>query len=190
MFIGILMYKKLAYQLKNDTRGNPYEYHTEMARDEARYNLVLAALTGNAALLDAAIDKMNTIIENADEPTARTLAVFEKARMVHSQSPTQDTFETLRESYNQATQASELGKKWERVAAIASWYTIDVAKKGHFIEATKGIINFVKAVNNDKSTLTILPRQIAREVTEAARHKNWRRTIPSGADYSSLQLSR
>lgn len=182
--------QKAALELKEDTRGNPYEYHSEMARDMVRYTLVLAALTGNTALLDAAIDRMDAIITNAEEPTAKTLAVFEKARMMHSQLPTQDTFKTLKNSYEEAMHASIAAKNWERDATIVSWYALDAAKRGHFIEYAKGVSNFVKAVNNDRSTLTILPRQIVREVTETARHANWRRTTPRGEDYSYLQLLR
>lgn len=182
--------QETAHSLNEDTRGNPYEYHTEMARDEVRYTLVLAALTGNTTLLDVAIERMDTTIASAQEPTARTLAVFEKARMAYSPSPTKDKFKTLEESYNEARQASAEEKRWERVATISSWYAIDAAKSGHLIEATKGVGSFIKAARNDNSTVTILPRQIIREVSEAARHANWRRTTPSGEDYSSLQLSR
>ncbi|MEK7534518.1 MAG: hypothetical protein AAB600_04230 [Patescibacteria group bacterium] len=177
-----------AHELNEDTRGNPYEYHTEMARDEIRYTLVLAALTGNTALLDAAIERMDSIITNAGEPTAKTLAVFEKARMGHGSSPTQDTFKTLKESYNEARQASAEEKRWERVATISSWYAIDVAKRGHFIEAIKGVGGFTKAAINDNSTATILPRQIIREVTGHMRHWAWHRTAPKGTDYSDLKL--
>lgn len=116
-------------KINEDTRGNPYEFKTETAGDEVGYLMTLSVLTENTAFLNLAAQRMNQIIEAAEEPTAKTLARFRHNRLAHRANPTGETFNALRQSYEQSTQASEEISRWEQVATIASLYAIDALSK-------------------------------------------------------------
>lgn len=174
--------------IQKDTKGNPYEFNTEMARDEVSYTLTLAALTGNIELLSAAVEKMDSIISRAQEPTARTVALFQKDRINHRSNPSKDSFASLKNSYHQAIQASLAIGRFERVSTVAAWYSIEAAKRLNLTDSLKGVATCVKAALTDHSTTTILPRQIIRETTESVKRWNWRRTTPKHIDYSALKL--
>jgi len=174
--------------LEKDTRGEPYEFRAEMWGDEAAYMMALAALTGNAAFLDAAVEKMNLVIEQAEEPTAKSLALFNRNRVTYRSQKTKENFAALKESSQEAIKTSEEKARWERVATVASRYAIDSVSNFHPVEAFGAVATTIKASLKDHSTARILPRQIVKAVTESVRHKNWQRTIPSGTDYSELLL--
>ena len=171
-----------------DTHGNPYEFGIEMGRDEVSYDLTLAALTGNSHLLEDAVTKLDSLIERAGEPTAKTLTQFERDRLVYQSEPTEESFAVLRKSYRSATNASEKIGSWERVATIASRYAIDAKRAGNAEEAAHGYETFLKAVKGDKSTVTIFEREEGKATRELLRDEHWKKTTPPDADYSTLQL--
>lgn len=175
-------------EIKTDTMGNSYEFSTEMARDEVAYTVILAALTGNSELLTIAINRMDEIVEKAQEPAAKTLAQFDQQRLLLNVRESETTFQSLSDSYQSAIEASSAAKSWERVATVASRYAVDAARTGHIVEAGKGLLKVAVAARHDKATITILPRQIVRAATESLRHTNWKRTTPKESDYSKLIL--
>lgn len=175
-------------QIKEDTKGNPYEFLTEMARDEVSFILVLASLTGDAGLLDTAISRMDYIVENAQEQSANTLAFFERERLKHQRGKSRLEASIFRENFNVAIEHSESLERWERVATIASWYMIDMAKAGHIPEIFRGLKTVIRAGFKDHSTATIPIRQTAQALTNGIRHFIWKATTPKDADYSSLIL--
>lgn len=177
-----------AHTIKEDTRGNPYEFNTEMARDEVEYTLILAALTGNTSLLNDAIAKMDGIIRQAQDADAKGVAQFQRERIKHRMGPTKETFAKLKKSAKESIDSAGAIGRWERVSTVASRYSIEALKCGNIIEAAKGIKASVKAAVSDRSTVTILPRQAARELTENVRHWNWQRTTPKGTEYLDLKL--
>lgn len=122
-----------------DTRGNPYDFRTEMARDEIAYTTTLAALSGNTALLDDAIVRMNDIIAAAVEPTAKTLARFEQQRLIYQREPTDESFAVLTSRFTDAVNASYLAGKWERVATIGARYAADARSTDNIKEMSRGL---------------------------------------------------
>ncbi|MDO8551542.1 MAG: hypothetical protein Q7S03_02580 [bacterium] len=125
-----------AYQIKNDTRNNPYEFDIEMARDEVDYLLKLAALTGNVAFLNDAVLKLNYLIERSKEPTNRTLLVFNKNRLLYNAKQTEINWRVLKRSYLEAVQSSSALGRWERAATVAAPFYRQRPKK---ISFTRGI---------------------------------------------------
>lgn len=175
-------------QIKEDTKGNPYEFSTEFVRDEVSYTLTLAALTGNTQLVDEAIGRLNEIVDKAEEQTASTLSIFERERLMHQEG--ESSFDTVifQESFNRAVEAASDAHRWERVATIASWYMIDMVQARHPSEAFRGLKTAIRAGFKDHSTATIPIRQTAQALTNGIRHFIWKATTPKDADYSSLKL--
>lgn len=175
--------------ITSDTRETPYEFRTEMARDEIGFLLDVAALTGNTVLFDRTIVRMDEIIAQAVEPSARTLLIFDKARVLHMQQPTEDTFADLTEAFRGAvrTSSDRKVKNWERVATVAARYTIEARKMGEGYEPDliEGQDTFAGAEAMDESMSDILARETVKDAERLPKIKRWRRTLSPGRDYAA-----
>lgn len=176
-----------ASEIKEDTKGNPYEFDTEMARDEFAYAMTLAAFTGNTAHIDDAVERLSMIIANAEEPSAKMAGAFEADRILFKTGP-RLAYLIFKDSFEKAVDASANIGRWERVATVAARYCVDCAREGMFSEAARGVKEWAKAAIADRSTSTILPREVIKGLTDGLRHYNWRITRSLGVDYSSLKL--
>jgi len=174
--------------ISSDTRGNPYEFITEMSRDEISYTLTLATFTGNTKLLDSLVDKLGEVIVKAEEPTAKTLAIFEQERLFHSHYNEQ--FSHFKDAYEEAAEASSEIGRWERVSTISSKFFIDAIKESHLISAMGAFRRIISAGIHDSSTATILYREVSKALTQGARVAYWRSIASGDADYSGLHLPR
>lgn len=171
-----------------DTQGHPYEFSTEMVRDEVRYLITLGQLTGNAEFLTTAIERLNSVIEQSHEPSAKTLVRFEQAQLLYQQNPSQETFLRLRASYHEAVAASMANYNWERVATIASRYILTAFKHKELHEVAEGTKAWISAARRDKNVTTILPREIYKNATQRIRERLWRQTTPQGTNYAKLAI--
>lgn len=177
-----------ASRLNTDTLGNPYEFHTEMDQDEITYMQAVMALTGNVNLLSIITARMNQVIGQAKEPTARTLAQFEKAHLLQRTIPSKESFQDLKSVFKEAVRASTISNRWERVATISARYAIGALRSGHLGEVIQGVNLCRKSALKDHSTRTILAREFIKDITASSRHWMWHQTTPKGEDYSYLQL--
>ncbi|HSA84341.1 MAG TPA: hypothetical protein VLF20_05675, partial [Patescibacteria group bacterium] len=117
--------RREARRITTDIRGTQYEFATEMVRDEAKYLLVLAELTGNAVYVTEALRRFDRALRIATEPTIKTLVAFEKARVLFDRQRTPKKFSRVTDSFRKAVIASSEAGNWERTATISAWYLID-----------------------------------------------------------------
>lgn len=180
--------EKSAPDMHEDIDGSAYEFSTAMARDEARYLVILANLTGNTAFLTAASQKLETAIEKAKEPSEKTLAQFERDRLAYTGGSLPGNFYRLRLSYQRAMLSARENKNWERVATIAARFAMDLWKNGRRYEAVKTAEESLKVSLKDPSVRSILPREVLKNLTEARRIRRWRKTTPPGVNFEYLQI--
>jgi len=178
--------QKAVKEIKTDTRENPYEFGVEMLGDEVSYLVALWALTQNSALLDLAGKKLDRAVELASEQTAKTLMEFRKARIANDRARDWESYRKLKASFESAVIASLAINRFERVSTVAARFALDSLKYGHLVEGAKAIVVCGRAALQDRSTITIFPREVFRALTKEIRHFVWRKT--SSNDYSYLQL--
>lgn len=181
--------KETAPTMHYDIDGNPYEFSTAIARDEAGYLAVLANLTGNPAFLTAAAQKLDSAIGKAYESSEKTLAQFERDRLAYAAGSLRLGFFGLKLAYERAIRAAQTNNNWERVATIAARFTVDSLRSGHIEEARKAAGKSIGATFKDPSTRTILLRELLKAKTESSRTRRWHRTTPPDANYENLQIA-
>ncbi|MCS7092432.1 MAG: hypothetical protein NZM26_03715 [Patescibacteria group bacterium] len=180
--------KQMAVEMENDTEGNPYEFKVEMIGWKANYLVTLSALTGDPSLLNTAVEMLDEAVKIANEMTVKTLLEFQRDLLRARLSKDEESFNNLRNSYNQSLRASKDANRWERLATIASRYAIASLASWHVVDFCRAFAECLNSAFKDRSTARILPKSTLKALVESLLHRNWRRTVPFDADYSSLKL--
>lgn len=183
--------QKAAEELKTNFEGSPDDYNAELNRLQAKYLITLSCLTGDSSFLNIAADILNTVAEESEEPTAKTLASYEAARISYKADKSRKQYDSLSEKYREAFNYAYKANNWERSATESAWYVVDSARGFHFVGVVAGTINYIKSAIHDKSTWGIIIRQVGKAITEDIRHKGWVKSTPVDAKYKEeLRLDR
>ncbi|MCX7928328.1 MAG: hypothetical protein N2558_01420 [Patescibacteria group bacterium] len=178
----------MSIAIRQDTKGNPYEFRIEMINWMADYLVTLSALVGDPSLINTAVEMLDEAVRIANEMTVKTLLEFQRDLLRARLSKDEESFNNLRNSYNQSLRASKDANRWERLATIASRYAIASLASWHVVDFCRAFAECLNSAFKDRSTARILPKSTLKALVESLLHRNWRRTVPFDADYSSLKL--
>ena len=158
-----------------------------LLRDEIWYMTTLSALTGNTEIVNGAIAKMDELIERVEHPSEKAVVVFDKHRLLYENDPTKDQFRALTVAFRNARRKNTQTKDWHQVATLAARYGLhSIERRLEAIYEAQKTYNI--ALMEDGSVEGILDQETKASFKGKIRHSQWRRTIPEGADYSSLAL--
>lgn len=171
-------------ELKENFDGQPDDFEAEFGRLEAKYLITLSCLTGDASFLNIASEILDKIGEKSEEATARTLAIYEAARIRFKSDKSREEYSELSKKYKDAYKAAFKADNWERAATESAWYVVDSLSTFQFTGAAVGMFDYVKSITHDISNWSIILRQLGKATIEGRRHKGWIKSTPKDADYS------
>lgn len=134
-----------AQEMPQDSQGAEYEMRAEMCRDEGRFCLYWAALTGNSSFLKEAIECFNQAIEATREgSSARGVATMER-EIARRQKGEQINWEVFSDAYRIVVDLSPQAGGWDRKAAVSWWYAKEALLAGRGANLTEGLNNLRSA---------------------------------------------
>lgn len=175
--------EKAVDELKTNFEGKPDDFKAEFGRLEAKYLIALSFLTGDASFLNIAAEILKEITEESGEITAKTLASYENARILFIGDKSRKQYDDLSKKYSEAFNAAYEANNWERAATESAWYVVDSVRSFHPVGVIIGLVDYGKTLVHDISNWNIIFRQAGKAIIENKRHRGWRKTTPSGANY-------
>ena len=166
--------------VKEYSRGRPdriatgldefvHDTPNDLLADEAKYLLTLAALTGNSEILDAAQNRMNTVIETTKDNALRAATVFDMQRLRYKDGENSVKYEKVKAAFSDIATDTYQHDRPELVAVAASRYLLTAQDREDFREVERGLVIFENTVNQDQR----LRHHLIDEVTSEHNAKEW-----------------
>lgn len=134
-----------AKTLKTDAEGHEYQMAAEVCRDEGKYFLCAASLTGNNVFVKEAIVSFEEAISLAEKGTsAWAVAIMEK-EISQKQGGQPINWEIFRKAYETIVKLAPQAGGWDRMAAVSWWYTKEALWAGKKKELQLGLENLKRA---------------------------------------------
>lgn len=168
--------RHFAQRLNTDTRGTPYEFWAEMARDEAEYLITLRRLTERREFLQMAAVKLNQVAADSQEPTSKTLAQFRADQLGYWLEPSRGSFRIITLSFERAVEASLHAKNYERTAAIAAWYAVEASQSQDRLEERRARRVFEGVARENPALKKIMGKTFFQATVEPYRNFIWQNT--------------
>ncbi len=134
-----------ASAMKTDPEGNEYQMLAEMNRDQGKFYLYAAGLTGESFLTAIACQCFEEAIKNAEEGTSAWAVATMEREIAGKKIKQEIDFDIFREAYETAVYLSPRAGGWDRMAAVSWWYVKESLWAGRKSDLELGLRNLRKA---------------------------------------------
>lgn len=135
-------------KMERDSEGHKYQMRAAMLRDEGKWYLCMAQLTGNSSFVAQALDCFEKAIQAATENSSTWAVVIMEKETTKRQSGKKIDWGVFSQAYQTAVGLCPQAGGWNRMAATSWCYIKEALPAGRGKDLELGLNNLIKATRN------------------------------------------